>query len=208
MAGPGKCFLVTGPPGVGKTTLITRVLETLKISNPNLKVQGFYTSEVREASERVGFQVVTLDGRKGPLASSISSPESLRWPSVGKYRVDIASFEALALPELQVKEDTDLFIIDEVGKMELFSSSFFPAVLRVLESNIPVWPPSQFQNSAEIYLEKSPHLLCPLHSIRQRMEVARLRNHPGATIFTLNTGNRDFVKEQIYSQLRDLLQKH
>jgi hypothetical protein len=37
-----------------------------------------------------------------------------------------------------VKEDTDLFIIDEVGKMELFSSSFFPAVLKVLESNIPV----------------------------------------------------------------------
>lgn len=38
----------------------------------------------------------------------------------------------------QVKEDTDLFVIDEVGKMELFSSSFFPAVLRVLESNIPL----------------------------------------------------------------------
>lgn len=38
----------------------------------------------------------------------------------------------------QVKEDTDLYIIDEVGKMELFSSSFFPAVLRVLESNAPV----------------------------------------------------------------------
>lgn len=39
---------------------------------------------------------------------------------------------------LQIKEDTDLFIIDEVGKMELFSSSFFPAVLKVLESNIPL----------------------------------------------------------------------
>jgi hypothetical protein len=38
----------------------------------------------------------------------------------------------------QVKEDTDLFIIDEVGKMELFSSAFFPAVMRVIESNIPV----------------------------------------------------------------------
>lgn len=38
----------------------------------------------------------------------------------------------------QVKDDTDLFIIDEVGKMELYSSSFFPAVLRILESNIPV----------------------------------------------------------------------
>lgn len=38
----------------------------------------------------------------------------------------------------QVKEDTELFIIDEVGKMELYSASFFPAVLKVLESNIPI----------------------------------------------------------------------
>lgn len=37
-----------------------------------------------------------------------------------------------------MREDTDLFIIDEVGKMELYSSSFFPAVLKVLESNIPI----------------------------------------------------------------------
>ncbi|KAI9394503.1 hypothetical protein POPTR_005G101501v4 [Populus trichocarpa] len=136
---PGKCFLVTGPPGVGKTTLIMRVFETLKTSNPTLKIQGFYTREIREGIERVGFEVVTLDGRKAPLASTtISTPESIRWPTVGKYKVDIASFEALALPELQIKEDTDLFIIDEVGKMELFSSSFFPAVLKVLESNIPL----------------------------------------------------------------------
>ena len=39
---------------------------------------------------------------------------------------------------LQVKEDTELFVIDEVGKMELYNPSFFPAVLKVLESDIPV----------------------------------------------------------------------
>ncbi|KAE8010738.1 hypothetical protein FH972_007077 [Carpinus fangiana] len=139
MAGPGKCFLVTGPPGVGKTTLIMRVIEALKASNPSLKVQGFYSHEVRQGSERVGFEVVTLDGRRGRLASTtISSPESFRWPNVGKYKVDITSFESLALPELQVREDTDLFIIDEIGKMEMYSSSFFPAVLKVLESSIPI----------------------------------------------------------------------
>ncbi|KAL2988388.1 hypothetical protein AAZX31_11G084200 [Glycine max] len=100
---------------------------------------------------------------------------SLRWPNVGKYKVDVASFESLALLELQVREDTDLFIIDEVGKMELFSSSFFPAVLRVFGVKYPI---------------------------------ARLRNHAGATCFTLSVSNRDAVREKIRSQLEDLLTKH
>lgn len=38
--------------------------------------------------------------------------------------------------------------------------------------------------------------------------VARLKNHPGATIVTLNTSNRDAMKEQVYSSLIDLLQKN
>ncbi|WVZ11791.1 hypothetical protein V8G54_016321 [Vigna mungo] len=191
MAGPGKCFLVTGPPGVGKSTLIMRVLESLRL-NSSIKLQGFYTREVRHAGQRVGFEVVTLDGRIAPLASlHFSSPESVGWPSVGKYKVDVASFESLALPELQVREGTGLFIIDEVGKMELFSSSFFPAVLRVLESNIPVL--------ASIPIPKFG---------RDIPEVARLRNHAGATCFTLNVGNRDAVREHIRSLLEDLLIKH
>ncbi|XP_057958905.1 uncharacterized protein LOC131151635 isoform X2 [Malania oleifera] len=148
--------------------------------------------EIRQGSERVGFEVVTLHGRKGPLASSTNTcPESIRWPSVGKYKVDVASFESLALPELQVQEDTDLFIIDEVGKMELYSSSFLPAVLKVLESNIPVL--------ASIPIPKFG---------RDVPGVARLRNHGGATIFTLNTSNRDALKERVWSQLADLLPKH
>ncbi|WJX84125.1 nucleoside-triphosphate phosphatase [Trifolium repens] len=77
-------------------------------------------------------------GRQRNLSMNQASQESHRWPNVGNYKVDVASFETLALPELQVREDTDLFIIDEVGKMELYSSSFFPAVLKVLESNIPI----------------------------------------------------------------------
>ncbi|WJX61551.1 nucleoside-triphosphate phosphatase [Trifolium repens] len=151
-----------------------------------------FTGEVRLAGERVGFEVVTLDGRTCPLASSnFSSQESHRWPNVGKYKVDVASFESLALPELQVREDTDLFIIDEVGKMELYNSSFFPAVLKVLESNIPIL--------ASIPVPKFG---------RDIPAVARLRNHAGATLFTLSVSNRDAVREHIHSFLEDLCIKH
>ncbi|KAM0919754.1 hypothetical protein ACQ4PT_007927 [Festuca glaucescens] len=190
-AAPSRCLLVTGPPGVGKTTLVMRLVETLRASLPHLTVRGFYTREVRENGERVGFEVVTLDGRTGRLASSkICSPESVRWPTVGKYKVDVASLELLALPELQIKQDTDLFIIDEVGKMELFSPAFFPAVMRVMESNIPV-------------LATIP---IPRYG-RDIPGVARLRNHPGADVFTLNTGNRDTMRESVYNQLSRLMQK-
>lgn len=192
MAATGKCLLVTGPPGVGKTTLVTRVLESLKNSHPYLNVQGFYTREIRQGTERVGFEVVTIDGCKGLLASTTySSPESLKWPTVGRYRVDVASFESLALSQLQMREDTSLFIIDEVGKMEMFSSSFFPAVLRILESNVPVL--------ASIPLPRFG---------RDIPGVARLRNHPGATIYTLSTSNRDGIKDQILSELAGVLRKH
>ncbi|KAL1566669.1 nucleoside-triphosphate phosphatase [Salvia divinorum] len=123
MAAAGKCFLVIGSPGVGKTTLVIRVLDALKQFNPSLKIQGFYTRT--DSNHDVNYPVY-------------GSRESHKWPNVGRYKVDVSSFESLALPELEVKEDTDLFVIDEVGKMELFSASFFPAVLRVLESNIPL----------------------------------------------------------------------
>ncbi|CAN6463883.1 unnamed protein product [Victoria cruziana] len=188
MGSPGKCILVTGPPGIGKSTLVMRVVERLRTALPDLKVQGFYTREIRQGTERVGFEVVTMQGQRGPLASTTSSRQTTKVPTVGKYKVDVASFESLALPEMQVKEETDIFVIDEVGKMELFSSSFFPAVLQVLESNIPIL--------ASIPIPKFG---------RDIPEVARLRNHPNASVYMLNVGNRDLIKDEVAAKLLNLL---
>lgn len=188
---PHKCILVTGPPGVGKTTLIMRVLQKLKDAHPQLKVQGFYTREIRQSGERTGFEVVTVDGRTAVLSSvTPMSGGSARWPNVGKYKVDVKGFESLALPELEIKEDTGLFIIDEVGKMELFSTSFFPAVLHVLDSNIPVL--------ASIPVPKFG---------RDIPEVASIRNREDAILHKLSKDNRDRVMEQISSQLSSLCRK-
>ena len=57
-------LLLTGVPGVGKTTVVKRVAAALA----GQKIAGFYTEEVRERGQRVGFRIVTLEGEQATLA--------------------------------------------------------------------------------------------------------------------------------------------
>ncbi|NWS58457.1 NTPCR triphosphatase, partial [Chunga burmeisteri] len=120
--------------GVGKTTLIQKVTQALKSSG--IPIDGFYTEEVREGGRRTGFDVVTLSGKRGPL-SRVSSNSSRREYCVGQYVVDLVSFEQLVLPMLRnVNHGSDaekkICVIDEIGKMELFSQAFIQAVRQTL----------------------------------------------------------------------------
>lgn len=56
-----RIILITGSPGVGKTTLVNRLIERLKTDTshfPALDLRGFITEEVRnERHERIGFDI-------------------------------------------------------------------------------------------------------------------------------------------------------
>jgi len=119
-------YFLTGEPGCGKTTLIREVL-----ARSNKSAGGFYTQEIRSAGVRQGFKIVTLDGKTATLAhTDIRSPYR-----VSKYGVDLANMEELAVPAIREATETkDIVIIDEVGKMELFSGSFKEAVIEALQS--------------------------------------------------------------------------
>jgi nucleoside-triphosphatase len=109
-------LFLTGTPGVGKTTLICGVLKRLE----KVKCAGFYTEERRHKGQRIGFKMITLDGQDGTLAS-IGRKE----PTVGRYSIHIAEFEELILPQLDSQVNpADLYVIDEIGKMELLSQKF------------------------------------------------------------------------------------
>lgn len=116
--------LITGRPGVGKTTVIMRLAELLA----DHSLAGFYTEELRGRHGRFGFRAVTLTGHEATLAH-VDVESTAR---VGRYGVDVPAFEALVLPELA--RTCDIVLIDEIGKMECFSSRFISAVESLLDS--------------------------------------------------------------------------
>ncbi len=117
--------VVTGTPGSGKTTLVNHVLREAKLGD----AAGFITEEVREDGKRKGFDVVTLQGQRAPLARV--GPGS---PRVGKYAVDLDSFEAtgVAVLERAIEANAQPLVVDEVGKMELYSGRFCDAMWRAI----------------------------------------------------------------------------
>jgi nucleoside-triphosphatase len=121
-----SAYLLTGMPGVGKTSLIK-----LAIADSDNKAGGFYTEEIRVNGNRQGFRIVTLDGQTAILAHiDIHSLQQ-----VSKYGVDIEGLNGVGVGALQkAARECDLVVIDEIGKMELFSEQFKSAVLEIIES--------------------------------------------------------------------------
>jgi nucleoside-triphosphatase len=121
-----KNLLITGLPGVGKTTLVKKLTEALKSLYP----VGFYTEEIRERGERKGFEIISLEGKKGLL-----SHKEIRSPyQVGHYKVDIQSFEDFLVSISFFNPSTRLIIIDEIGKMECLSDRFKKLLKESLDS--------------------------------------------------------------------------
>ena len=121
-------ILITGRPGVGKTTVIRKVVQGgLRLAG------GFMTEEMRQEGERVGFRVQDLySGQEGVLARAGRGGG----PRVGRYVVDVASFEGVGVRALRdAMARAGLVVIDEIGRMELCSGAFREAVSEVMRSD-------------------------------------------------------------------------
>jgi nucleoside-triphosphatase len=122
-------LLLTGTPGVGKTTVIRRAVAGLGAQ----ELRGFYTEEIREQGERCGFRLVSFDGAARIIAH-VHFPKTCR---VGKYGVDVGALDdaaALLRPDPQAR----VFLVDEIGKMECLSERFVEAMRALISGRLPI----------------------------------------------------------------------
>lgn len=119
-------ILLTGKPRTGKTTLLKRIIKGLKFS-----CGGFYTEEIVKDNQRVGFKIKTLDGEEGILAEKHRKSRF----RLGKYGINLEDLEGIGVKAIEEALKTkQIVVIDEIGKMELFSRRFKNAVLKTLDS--------------------------------------------------------------------------
>lgn len=168
------CIFLTGNPGVGKSTVIARIVSLAKAKG--LRVGGMVTAEIREGRVRRGFAVIdVLRNLHGILAyDNLGSG-----PSVGRYKVKLDDLDRIGVAAIQLAtRECDLVVIDEIGPMELKSARFRSAVEAAFHSDRPI--------------------LGTIHKKTTDPLVQILRKSRSCQIFEVTLDNRDRLPEELF----------
>lgn len=170
--------LITGPPGIGKTTLLEEIKN--KIKDSGFSIGGMYCPEIRENSERTGFNIIDIASRRKGILASIHNTKG---PSVGRYRINLDEINDVGVLALKnALKTSDYIFIDEIAPMELASRSFSQAVWEVMESQKPV--------------------IAVIHQRSNHPFILKVKNREDVNIFTLTLENRDFIMDKILKILK------
>jgi nucleoside-triphosphatase len=164
-------LLITGRPGIGKTTVIRRLAARLK----GRRLGGFYTAEIREGGERKGFRLVAFGGQEAVIAHA-DLPKAFR---VGKYGVDVAALEDAA-SLLAPHADADVILVDEIGKMECLAPGLVAAIEGLLDGARPLVATVAAKGSGLI---------------------AAVKARPDVELIEVTRENRDVLPEALYRRL-------
>ncbi|TKJ23322.1 MAG: hypothetical protein CEE43_04085 [Promethearchaeota archaeon Loki_b32] len=170
-------ILITGPPRCGKSTLISKLIEYYN-NKKECTIYGFLTPEIRERGNRIGFNIVDIySGKISQLARVGDFKIKYK---VGKYNVFIEEFDKYIEDNLSLEgKKIDLIVIDEIGRMELFSDKFQNFIKNIFSLKISIL--------ATIGLKLS-------HPLK-----TYLLNLPSVLLLNLNKRNSQLIFEKIIS---------
>lgn len=167
-------IVLTGAPGVGKTTAVIRVARELK--ERGVKVGGIVSREIRTNNTRIGFEFIDLTTNDRSVLASITG----NGPKVGKYFVNVAGCRFAAERLKNAVRNSDIIICDEIGPMELKPREFVHCVKNLL------------------YVNKK--VIVVVHQKLQHVVTDEFRDKSGLLI-NLGLENRDKVNEILLKRL-------
>ena len=168
-----RVLLLTGNPGVGKTTVLIKTVDALRAKG--YSVGGMISREAREDSVRIGFQIIDLTNSKHGWLAHVNQKTG---PQVGKYHVNLEDLNAISAEAIvKAVEKSDVIAIDEIGPMELFSQKFKQAVKQALESQ--------------------KLILAIVHFKAKDPLITQAKQRQDAEIFTVTLANRDNLPEEL-----------
>jgi len=170
-----RVLILTGAPGVGKTTLLTKIVDALKAKG--VSVGGMVSHEVRKDNVRVGFEILDLTSGKHGWLAHVNGDG----PQVGKYHVNLGDLDRIGTAAItQALEKCRVIAIDEIGPMELYSQKFKQAAAQALESKKLV--------------------LVVVHGKAKDPLVTQVKRRVDAEIFNVTFSNREKLLEQLISK--------
>ena len=120
-------IVLTGAPGVGKTTAVMRAARAL--NDRGLNVGGIVSRELRTNNMRIGFEFIDLITNDTNVLASITG----NGPKIGKYFVDLSGCRFAAERLCRAIKNCDVIFCDEIGPMELKSREFIDSVKNLLD---------------------------------------------------------------------------
>ncbi|WP_083846696.1 nucleoside-triphosphatase [Desulfomonile tiedjei] len=119
-----------------------------------------------------------MDGKEGILAQD-------DWDgpiTVGRYGVNLYELEHIAVPSIIASNTDQIIVIDEIGKMECFSSLFRNTLVRALDS---------------------PNLVIGSISLKGGKFIQDIKNRPDLKVYSVLENNRDELPDILTQALME-----
>jgi nucleoside-triphosphatase len=178
-----RLLILTGNPGIGKTTVLLRIIEALK--RDGYTVGGMINREIRSNGTRVGFQILNANSGKSGWLAHVSQKIG---PQLGKYRVNLNDLHKVGAEAIiNAAQNLDVVAIDEIGPMELFSEKFTAAVKKAVES---------------------PKLVISIVHWKARNKIVNeTKAREDAQIYIVTAENRETLHKTLIEKAEDILSK-
>ena len=164
-------IFLTGEIGCGKSTALRSVLDGLQ----GVKIKGLqtYYNEPRGSETKRLYLRALGDTVQGTFLAELPGGDLSRIASVFNE-------EGSALLE-SAREQADLIVIDEIGRLEREAFAYHEALRRCIEGDAP--------------------MLCAIRKLKAPW-ADWIRNHPRVQLIEVTTENRDRIPQEILDLLR------